>query len=216
MEKSQIAEIDFWKQGEQKYAHFSRQYWDREVENYCGYVQLDDFVHKSVLEVGCGPKGMIHYFPARQKVGVDPLIGEYRKLGILEDSNVKHVTGVGEELDFLDETFDIIICFNILDHSKEPSKVCREMYRVLRKNGRIIFHSHCITPLIKPIRILLKYFDKPHPWHFTSGELNQMFTNAHFQQSFVRITGFHWKARCLVRHVAAKAIIRNYFAIFQK
>lgn len=213
---SQRAEIDFWKQGEQKHGHFSKQYWDRELENYLGHIQLDDFVHKSVLEVGCGPKGMIHYIAAKQKVGIDPLIENYKKLGILEDGDVKHLTGVGEELDFPNETFDIIICFNVLDHSKEPSKVCHEMSRVLKKNGRIIFHSHCITPLVKPIRILLKYVDKPHPWHFTSGELKNMFMNAGFKQNFARMTVFHWKARCFVRHITAKAIIRNYFAILQK
>jgi len=153
---------------------------------------------------------------AIEKVGIDPLIENYKKLGILEDGDVKHLTGVGEELDFSDEAFDMIICFDVLDHSKEPSKVCREMYRVLKKNGSIVFHSPCVISPIKPIRILLKYVDKPHPWHFTSGELNDMFANASFKQSFVGITDFHWKARCLVRHVAAKAIIRNYFAIFQK
>lgn len=213
---AQKAEIDFWKQGEQKYGHFSKQYWDRELENYFGHIQLDDFVHKSVLEVGCGPKGMIHYIPAKQKVGIDPLIENYKKLGILEDGDVKHLTGVGEELDFPDENFDIIICFNVLDHCEKPPTVCKEMCRVLKNDGRIIFHSHCITPLVKPIRIFLKYVDKPHPWHFTPKEIKNMFIDTGLKQIFAKITVFHWKARSLIRHASAKAIIRNYFAVFQK
>lgn len=40
---SQRAEVEFWKQGEQKYAHFSRQYWEHELENYFGHIQPDDF-----------------------------------------------------------------------------------------------------------------------------------------------------------------------------
>ncbi len=159
---------------------------------------------------------MIHYIQAREKVGVDPLIEEYRKLNILEDGNVKHITGVGEKLDFPDEIFDTIICFNVLDHSKKPSKICKEMYRVLKKHGKIIFHSHCITPLIKPTRIFLKYVDKPHPWHFTSEELRNMCVDTGFKQIFAKITVFHWKATELIRHIAAKAIIRDYFAVFQK
>ena len=189
---------------------------NRNWKNYRGHVQFDDFAQKNVLEVGCGPKGMIHYIEAKQKVGVDPLIEKYEKLGILENGNVKHITGVGEKLDFPDETFDIVICFNVLDHSKEPLKVCQEMYRVLKKSGRIIFHSHCIIPLIKPIRMLLKYVDKPHPWHFTARELKDMFMIVDLKQVFVRIMVFHWKARCFLRHITAKAIIRDYFAIFQK
>ncbi len=213
---SQKAEMEFWKQDEQKYAHFSKRYWEQELDNYLGNVQFDDFAQKNVLEVGCGPKGMIHYITAGRKVGVDPLIEEYQKVGILEDGDVKHVTGVGEKLDFPDETFDIVICFNVLDHSNEPSKVCLEMHRVLKKSGRIIFHSHCIIPLIKPVRMLLKYVDKPHPWHFTTRELKSLFMNVGFKQIFTRITVFHWKARSLIRHASAKAIIRNYFAILQK
>jgi SAM-dependent methyltransferase len=213
---SQKAEIKFWKQREEKDGHVLRQYWEKELENYPDNILADNFKEKDVLEVGCGPKGMIHYITARRKVGVDPLIEEYQKLGILEDGDVKHVTGVGEKLDFPDEDFDIVICFNVLDHSMEPLKVCQEMYRVLKKSGRIIFHSHCIIPLIKPIRALLKYVDKPHPWHFTARELKDMFMIVGLKQVFVRITVFHWKARCFLRHITAKAILRNYFAVLQK
>lgn len=213
---AQKAELEFWKQREQKYSHFSKQYWEKELENYSGNILTGDFEQKDVLEIGCGPKGMIHYIQARRKVGIDPLIEEYRKLNILEERNVKHITGVGEKLDFPDETFDIVICFNVLDHSEKPSKMCKEMYRVLKKDGKIIFQSHCITPLIKPIRIFLKYVDKPHPWHFTSKELRNMFIDTGLKQIFAKITVFHWKARSLIRHMAAKTIVRNYFAIFQK
>ena len=213
---SQKAEVDFWKYDAQRHTHFSKQYWEKELENYLGHVQFDDFAQKRVLEVGCGPKGMIHYITAGQKVGVDPLIEEYQKVGILEDGKVPHVTGIGEKLDFPEEDFDIIICFNVLDHSKEPLKVCREMYRVLKKSGKIIFHSHCITPPIKPIRALLKYVDKPHPWHFTPRELKNLFVKVGFKQIFTRITVFHWKARSFIRQTAAKVIIRNYFAVAQK
>jgi ubiquinone/menaquinone biosynthesis C-methylase UbiE len=186
------------------------------LKNYLGHIQFNDFAGKYVLEIGCGPKGMIHYIPAKQKLGIDPLIEEYKKIGILEDGDVEHFTGVGESLDFPDDTFDMLICFNVLDHSKEPSKVCREMFRVLKKNGRIIFHSHSIPPLLKPIRFLLKYFDRPHPWHFTPGELRRMFAGAGYNEIFSRITVFHWKARSFIRQAAAKAIMRNYFVIAQK
>jgi ubiquinone/menaquinone biosynthesis C-methylase UbiE len=213
---SQKAEIAFWERGKQNCVYFSRQFWEHEIENYLGYIKFEDFESKSVLEIGCGPRGMIHYIDAEYKVGIDPLIQEYEKLGILEDGNVKHVTGVGEKLDFADETFDIIICFNVLDHSQIPSKACSEMYRVLKRNGRIIFHSHCITPLIKPFRLFLQYVDKPHPWHFTARELKKMFMDIGSKQIFVRITRFHWGARNPIRQLVAKAIIRNYFAILKK
>lgn len=113
---------------------------------------MEDFEEKRILEIGCGPKGMIHYISGKKKVGIDPLIEEYKRLNILEDGEVKHVIGIGEELKFERESFDIIICFNVLDRSQVPEKVCQEMFRVVKKDGKIIFHSHCITPLAKLLR----------------------------------------------------------------
>lgn len=214
--RSQAAEAEFWQQGDSQYAHFSRQYWLGELRNWDGAISPEEFAGKNIIEIGCGPKGMIHFVEANRKVGVDPLIGEYKRLRILEDGDVEHVEGVGEALSFPEGAFDMVICFNVLDHSREPWRVCQEMSRILKKGGRVVFHSHCISPLFKPVRGLLTYFDKPHPWHFTLRELERMFADAGLRPTFSKITLFHWKARTLLRHIAAKAIIRNYFGILQK
>ena len=213
---SQKAELEFWEQGAHKYGHFSRQYWDKELDNYLGHVGPDDFKGQRVLEIGCGPKGMIHYIDAAEKVGVEPLVAQYERLGILEDGGVEHVEGVGENLEFPDGAFDRVICFNVLDHSRDPSTVCREIHRVLNEQGLVVFHSHFIARVFRPVRFLLERVDKPHPWHFTLPELRGMFADAGLTPSFDRVTGFHWKAQSLVRQVAATTIIRNYFAVLRK
>ncbi len=124
--KSQQAEVVFWENFTSIRDHFSEKYWQKELDNCQGHIRFKDFEGKSILEVGCGPKGMIHYVPGAKKVGVDPLIEEYRRLHISEDGNVKHITGVGECLGFEDGSFDIVVCFNVLDHSEIPQKVIKE------------------------------------------------------------------------------------------
>lgn len=218
--KSQKAELEFHRRNSRKGTHIAREMrerWIRRLEKYPDKIEFEYFNGKDILEVGCGPNGIVHYIPGHWKVGVDPLIEEYKKLNILKDGGVEHIVGAGERLDFDKEAFDIIICFNVLDHCQDPAQVCQEMSRVLKRGGsRIIFHSHCITPLIKPLRSLLKYFDKPHPWHLTAKEMKGMFCQANLKEEFGRISIFHGQARSIIRQLAAKLIIRDYLAVYKK
>ena len=52
-----------------------------------------------------------------------------------------NVVGNGENLPFLDETFDLIINQAVLEHVKRPNKIVKEMYRVLKKGGYIYVES---------------------------------------------------------------------------
>ena len=80
----------------------------------------------------------------------------------------------------------------------------------------MVFHSHCIISLVNPIRALLEYFDEPHPWHFTPEEIKKMFLEANLKEKFTRIAIFHWKPRNFIKHIMAKAIVRDYYAILEK
>ncbi|NIO19168.1 MAG: methyltransferase domain-containing protein [Candidatus Aenigmarchaeota archaeon] len=48
-----------------------------------------------------------------------------------------NVVGNGENLPFLDETFDLIINQAVLEHVKRPKKIVKEMHRVLKRGGYI-------------------------------------------------------------------------------
>jgi len=52
-----------------------------------------------------------------------------------------NVVGNGENLPFLDGTFDLIINQAVLEHVKRPNKIVKEMYRVLKKGGYIYVES---------------------------------------------------------------------------
>lgn len=158
---------------------------------------------------------MVHYFPGKIKIGIDPLMFKYKNLAILE-KGINHIVGTGENLGFKDNTIDIIICFNVLDHSKIPQNVLKEMARVIKKEGNIIFHSHFVVFWAKLFRILFKFFDKPHPWHFTKREIKRMFLETNLEQKFINTTIFHWRARNPLKRIIAKMIIRNYFAVLEK
>ena len=57
-----------------------------------------------------------------------------------------HIVGDIHNLPFKDESIDAIICKAVLEHVPEPQKAVREMYRVLRKGGKIFVYIPFIYP----------------------------------------------------------------------
>ena len=52
-----------------------------------------------------------------------------------------NVVGNGENVPFLDETFDLVINQAVLEHVKRPKKIVKEIYRVLRRGGYVYIES---------------------------------------------------------------------------
>jgi hypothetical protein len=91
-----------------------------EVLAYCGRerIWLKD---KTVVSIGCGCSGDLAVWPAAAKIGVDPLLYVYQKLGMLvEDvagTSKTLLLSVGvEQLPVLDDCADLVVCRNALDH----------------------------------------------------------------------------------------------------
>jgi len=51
------------------------------------------------------------------------------------------VRGNAESLPFLDESFDLIISFDVLEHIGDDKKAIKEMYRVLKRGGRVFLET---------------------------------------------------------------------------
>src|SRR5215218_5848102 len=73
-----------------------------------------------VIEVGSGAHGLIFCFGAERGVGVDPLAVDYVGLFPRWQRRASTVAAVGESLPFLDQSFDVVICDNVVDHAESP------------------------------------------------------------------------------------------------
>lgn len=92
-----------------------------------------------VLEVGSGAHGLIFFFDAGERVGVDPLADEYRSLFSAWQGRARTLAAFGEQLPFDDGSFDIVLSDNVVDHAENPRRILEEIVRVLAPGGLLYF-----------------------------------------------------------------------------
>jgi SAM-dependent methyltransferase len=100
-----------------------------------------------VIEVGSGAHGLIFYFGQSYAIGVDPLAVEYAGLFPAWQRRASTVASFGERLPFADDTFDIVLCDNVVDHAESPSGIVEELVRVLRPKGLLYFTVNVHHPI---------------------------------------------------------------------
>jgi len=92
-----------------------------------------------VIEVGSGAHGLIFCFGARIGIGIDPLAVSYRNLFPHWQTSATTIAAVGEALPFRDQSFDIALCENVVDHAESPQRIAAELIRVLKPGGLLYF-----------------------------------------------------------------------------
>ena len=104
-----------------------------------------------VIEVGSGAHGLIFCFGSEGGigVGVDPLAVDYGGLFPGWQRRASTVAAVGESLPFLDHSFDVVICDNVVDHAESPPQIVRELVRVLAPGGLLYFTVNIHHPLYR-------------------------------------------------------------------
>jgi 2-polyprenyl-3-methyl-5-hydroxy-6-metoxy-1,4-benzoquinol methylase len=114
-----------------------------------------DFAGQRVLDIGCGPRGSLEWADmAKQRVGIDPLVDEYRKLGA-DKHKMTYVKARSEKIPFADGSFDIVTCLNALDHVDDLDATIAEIKRVTKTGGLFLLSTeigHPPTPT-EPVTI---------------------------------------------------------------
>lgn len=112
----------------------------------------------SVLELGCGGGiNLDHYDRARVTAlaGVDPspqLLDAARGKARARGFEADFRAGYAEQLPFADASFDTVLTTFTLCSVRDPQAVLREMRRVLKPDGSILFLEHGASPDPGPAR----------------------------------------------------------------
>ncbi|MBI2472846.1 MAG: class I SAM-dependent methyltransferase [Planctomycetes bacterium] len=91
------------------------------------------YIKGQLLDVGCGEKPYSNIFSAHiySYVGIDLVQSLHGKHAVDVYANAHH-------LPFKKDTFDTVLCLEVLEHVERPLEVLKEIYAVLRKGGVLI------------------------------------------------------------------------------
>jgi 2-polyprenyl-6-hydroxyphenyl methylase/3-demethylubiquinone-9 3-methyltransferase len=59
----------------------------------------------------------------------------------LTDRNIRYDVGAGEALNLPDNSFDVVVCVDVLEHVSDVQRVLAEVARVLRPGGLLLFDT---------------------------------------------------------------------------
>jgi SAM-dependent methyltransferase len=123
------AELEFWRERHAAEGRFANRQFERFFTEQWG-IGREFYAGKRMLDLGCGPRGSLEWADmAAERVGADPLVHRYRELGI-EAHAMTYVKAGAERLPFDTGHFDVVSCFNALDHVDDVDAAIAEMTRV--------------------------------------------------------------------------------------
>ncbi|HSS05095.1 MAG TPA: class I SAM-dependent methyltransferase [Solirubrobacterales bacterium] len=128
------AEMFYWQDRYQTEGTLGNAHYEQFYTEQFG-LSRSDYENKRVLDIGCGPRGSLEWAEgALERVGLDPLVGQYRKLGI-DSHGMKYVEAGAEQIPFPDEHFDVVAAFNALDHVDDADAAVHEISRITKSGG---------------------------------------------------------------------------------
>ena len=96
-----------------------------------------DFTGKTILDVGCGTRGILSVIKAAKRIGLDPTIKKIQS-HFTFDPDITYLSEKAEQIPLLDNTVDIVTCNNALNHFQDPKAALHEMHRVLKPGGLLL------------------------------------------------------------------------------
>jgi len=180
-------------------------------------VDFNAYKDKTVLEVGCGVGIDLVRFAAGGAVvtGVD--LAE-QSIGLAKN-NFAHLglegrllLGNGEDLEFEDNSFDMVYAHGVLQYTANAQKMVDELYRVVKPGGEVImmvYNRHSwLNFLSQTLGVGLEHEDAPVLKKYTIKEFTQLLTK--FSEVKIVPERFPVKSRL---QKGVKAIFFNSFFV---
>ncbi len=143
-----------------------------------------------ILEIGCGIGSIVFEL---NKEGYDitgtDISGEAITYGLKKYGDIKLQVQPAEHLQFEDQTFDVVLSFDLFEHIARIDRHISEVYRVLRKNGFYLFqtpnkYSNMIFETLYHKSLIWR---RAHPSLHTPGRLKRRLSKHGFEIQFVKM-----------------------------
>lgn len=143
LQLKEVEELDFWKNLRKgNWRGFTPEEWRTAHIHFKQYSlmyinrDIGDLENRTVIEVGCGPAGVVPFLKNATAIGVEPLVEEYRKLWDLSNDNVEYICSEIESFE-PDKKADVVICWNVLDHVSDIETATRKLHDMLKPDGEL-------------------------------------------------------------------------------
>jgi len=130
-----------------------RYYWNSNVDfhiRFCSFAVEEernwmDFLNqkirnsKKVLELGCGTGNLTNVLikAGYEVTALDISVEMLKRLKMKTNGNSKILIGDAELPSFKEESFDAVVCRNLLCTIPNPEKALREWFKILKNNGKL-------------------------------------------------------------------------------
>lgn len=121
--------------------------------------QLCFVKNKKVLDFGSGNGLTASHFAADNEVIAIEPDEKMLKTRFTENKYTQVIGSLNELKNYKDESFDIILCHNVLEYAKERQEILKEFSRILKKNGFISILKHNRAGRVMQMVVLLNNFD---------------------------------------------------------
>lgn len=107
---------------------------------------ISDWRGLKVLDVGCGGGFSCEFMAARgvQVSGIDQsskCITAAQRHAEISGWDIDYCCGVAEDLPYADQTFDVVVCVDVLEHVADVKCTLSEISRILKPNGLFFFDT---------------------------------------------------------------------------
>ncbi len=127
---------------------------------------INDYASGQVLDVGCGT------MPFKDLIKKNSNVNEYHTIDIEKRVPMVDFVGDAQNMDMIENnTYDTLLCIEVLDHVQNPYKVLNELKRIIKDGGYLILS----------VPHLSRLHEEPHDYYrFTKYGLKFLFENAGF------------------------------------
>lgn len=142
---------------------------------------------KKILDIGCGPGQLYDYAKDRysEVYGIDlapTAVRAARRRGMKAR---KFDLNAAKKMPFNSNSFDSVVCLDVIDYMKDPDFIIKEISRVLRKNGTLILSFPNVRAISRLYSLAVRgrfprtsgdteFFDGGHIHYFTTKDICHM------------------------------------------
>jgi len=143
-----------------------------------------------ILEIGCGIGSVVFELSGQGHdiTGTD-ISGEAIAYGLKKYGDIKLQVQPAEDLQFEDETFDIVLSFDLFEHIARVDRHISEVYRVLRRDGFYLFQTpnKYSSAIFETLYHKSLKWRRTHPSLHTPGQLRKRLAGHGFETQFVKM-----------------------------